>query len=195
MPASGHGPRAIVEYLYDDGPTNAAVDHRRWVLYPPTTIMGTGSALVSGSSMQDGSNALWVTANYGGDRSGSPDFVAWPGPGYMPYPILAAPTAPWVAPDALRWSLARPNTDFRNAEVRMTEGGKPIPLTIVYRNGPTDRMAGDPVIVWQPQLSPAFGVGMADRKFDVTVTGATGEAGPQTYHYQVAVFDPAVSPS
>jgi len=110
----------------------------------------------------------------------------------MPYPILSVPTAPWVSPEPLRWSLARPNTDFRTADVRMTEAGKPIPLNIVYRNGPTDRMAGDPVIVWQPQISPEFGIGMADRRFDVTVSGALASAEPQSYHYQVTVFDPSI---
>jgi len=195
VPASGHGPQAIVEYLYDDGDNNTAVDHRRWVLYPPTTIMGTGSGLVSGRGTQDGSNALWVTANYGGERPAGPDFVAWPAAGFMPYPILSVPTASWVAPQALRWSLAQPETDFSNAVVHMTEQGRPVPLRIVYRNAPDDRMSADPAIVWQPEPSPDFGPGMADRTFEVTVTGALVGRAPHTYQYRVTVIDPAsVSP-
>src|SRR5581483_4923624 len=38
-----HGPAAVMAYVADEGTTNTAVGHRRWILYPPQTSMGTGS--------------------------------------------------------------------------------------------------------------------------------------------------------
>jgi uncharacterized protein YkwD len=54
------GPQAIDNYMEEFGANNAAVGHRRWLLYPQTRFMGSGdvSAVQNGRTVQ--ANALWV---------------------------------------------------------------------------------------------------------------------------------------
>ena len=56
------GWNAIDMYMRDNGSNNAAVGHRRWVLYPQTQTFGTGDVNgVGGNAMYQGrGNALWV---------------------------------------------------------------------------------------------------------------------------------------
>src|SRR5579884_1735943 len=73
-------------YMQDPGLASGPAGHRRWILYPQTTDMGTGD--VGGTGGFAMANALWVydpTTTYGDPRPPVRDsFVAWPPPGYVP---------------------------------------------------------------------------------------------------------------
>jgi uncharacterized protein YkwD len=115
-------------YMDDPGSTNAAVGHRRWVLNPFTTQVGTGSTTTA--------NALTVI----GPRSYSrpnPRWVGWPTAGYFPNAI---------EPNG-RWSLSsgRSNVSFAHAKVRVYAGGRRIPVH-QYR---VENGYAQPTLVWQ----------------------------------------------
>src|SRR6185312_8522029 len=100
------GPDSITGYINDFGANNTEAGHRRWLLYPQTQTMGTGD-IPAGNGFTN-ANATWVLdGNYGTARPATRDgFVAWPPPGYVPYPVVFA-----------RWSFAYPNADFSTATV------------------------------------------------------------------------------
>ena len=80
------GPDAISGYIWDW--TESQVGHRRWLLYPQTQVMATGD--VPPQASYAAANATWIyDANYGGPRPVTPlPYVAWPPPGYVPYPVV-----------------------------------------------------------------------------------------------------------
>ena len=135
---------------------------------PTATIMGGG--------INTSANALVVFTNTV-SRPSTPDKVAWPPEGYVPYQVVYP-----------RWSMSlntNSSVSFAAANVTMTEGGSPVSLSVVSR---TNNGYGDNTIVWEP--SPlGFVAGMEDRRFTVTVSGIIG---PQTtVSYDVVVIDPA----
>lgn len=90
--AAGAG--AVALYMDDSGLDS--VGHRRWVLYPPQSAMGSGST--------SNANALYV---FGGQTAPAspPAWVEWPSSGYVPLqvepsghwsrgPPIPAPTSP-----------------------------------------------------------------------------------------------------
>ena len=115
-------------YMQEPGAGNVAVGHRRWLLNPFTTTMGSGSTHTA--------NAMTVI---GPTRAGRPNpaWVSWPTAGYFPRTL---------EPNG-RWSLSAGNrrADFRRATVH------------VYRNGHAIRTVrqrvhngyGMPTLVWQ----------------------------------------------
>ncbi|MFH0794393.1 MAG: CAP domain-containing protein, partial [bacterium] len=171
-----HGPAAINDgYMTDPGAGNTALGHRRWILYPPQVTMGTGSTdAVNGG--YHGSNALWVLGMFG-TRPPTPEWVAWPPAGYIPYQVVYA-----------RWSFSRPSADFSAATVTMTQGATPISLSQL----PIAVGYGDPTIGWEPA---ALGVGASvpDKKFTVTVSNVMISAAPQDFTYDVTIIDPAIA--
>jgi uncharacterized protein YkwD len=165
------GAAAIVGYMADPGAGNTAVGHRRWILYPPQTEMGTGSTTQY--------NALWVVAA-GGARTGSPEFVSWPSAGFVPYQVVFP-----------RWSFALNQAgasapDFSRASVTMTAGGAAIPVSIL----PVKNGYGDNTLVWEPAAVPA-GPGMADQPITVTVSNVLVQGAAQSFTYTVTIVDPA----
>jgi len=167
------GPSSMVAYVRDNGRGNEPVGHRRWILYPPRLQMGPGSTSAA--------NALWVFSTTGA-RPSSPAVVSWPPSGYVPYQVIYP-----------RWSFSlnsAPGADYSNAEVTMSEGGVPIPLTVVS----TFSGYGDNTIVWQPS-GLSFGPGQADRTIHVTVTKIANAPGTATVSYDVVVMDPATVPT
>jgi uncharacterized protein YkwD len=169
------GAAAVAAYVQDAG----SVGHRRWILLPIQTEMGTGST----SSY----TALWVIGDFGA-RPASPTIVAWPGPGFVPY-TLAYPV----------WSFSVNSdsvVDFSSATVSMTQGGLPVSLSVL----PVETGYGDPTITWEPSgiiKEP----GMADQTFSVTVANVRVGGIPAQYTYNVTVIDPnpptagAISPN
>ena len=107
---------------------NFAVGHRRWVLNPFTTQVGTGST--------DTANALTVIGPTSSARP-NPRWVGWPTAGYFPNAI---------EPDG-RWSLSsgRRNVSFAHAKVRVYYGGHRVPVH-QYR---VENGYAQPTIVWQ----------------------------------------------
>ena len=98
------GPRSVVAYMADNGVYNTAVGHRRWILYPPQQTLGSGSTVAT-NGYYYGSNSLWVIGNFG-PRPSQPSWIAWPPPGYIPYPIVYR-----------RWSFSHAGADFHNATI------------------------------------------------------------------------------
>lgn len=171
------GPDAIDSYMRDAGAANSAVGHRRWLLYPQAQRMGTGD-IDQGVRV----NALWLMdGNFGGARPAARDnFVAWPPPGYVPYPTVYA-----------RWSLSYPGADFSSASVSMSHAGVPIAV----RQEAVAAGAGENSIVWIPM---GLGDGAlwpkpaADAAYQVTVSNVRVGAAALNFSYQVNIFDPDV---
>jgi hypothetical protein len=169
------GPTAIIAYIKDSGSGNFFVGHRRWILYPRRNQFGSGSV---GETTQS-ANALYVFTSTV-TRPATPDKVAWPPEGYVPYQV----TYP-------RWSLSlntSSSVSFASANVTVTEGASPISLSVVSR---TDNGYGDNTIVWEP-AGLSFFPGMQDRRFTVTVSNILVGGSPQTRVYEVVVIDPYV---
>jgi uncharacterized protein YkwD len=115
-------------YMDDPGAGNAAVGHRRWLLNPFTTQVGTGST--------DTANALTVIGPTSRTRP-NPRYVGWPTAGYFPNAI---------EPDG-RWSLSsgRRNVSFAKARVRVYQGTH----RIAVRKYRVENGYAMPTLVWQ----------------------------------------------
>ena len=173
------GPDSIAGgYMEDGGSNNAAVGHRRWILYPQTQTMGTGD--VTGSSR---ANALWVfDGRFGSMRpSVRDDFVAWPPPGYVPYTTVYP-----------RWSFSYPDADFSSATVSMSENG----ASLATRKEAVSNGAGENTLVWLPGT---YADGMswarpaADTTYTVQINGVRINGATRSFNYNVKVFDPDVA--
>jgi hypothetical protein len=88
------GADAITGYIWDFGFENAAVGHRRWLLYPQTQVMGTGD--VPAQNGRQPANANWVyDGNFNGPRPATrTPFVAWPPAGRFRCQTRASPAPP-----------------------------------------------------------------------------------------------------
>ena len=175
------GPAAIDAYFRDEGSGNAAVGHRRWLLYPQTRVFDTGDVSASGTNYS--ANALWVfDANYGGPRPAVRDaFVAWPPPGFVPYPVVYN-----------RWSFSQLQTDFSGTTVTVTSNGVPIAAPIETLTSDY----GESTIVWRPgNLSAnsfqAYAKPAADTVYQVSLTNVVINGVRSNFTYRVTVFDPA----
>lgn len=174
-------PGCVRQYMVDSGSGNSAAGHRRWILYPQTTTMGTGDVPSNGSQFQM-ANALGVidTATYGGPRPATRDgYVAWPPPGYLPYQLLPG-----------RWSFSYPSADFSAATVTMTRNGASIPITLE----PVANGYGENTIVFIPGTAIATPPA-ADVASTVTISNVRIGGVAQTYTYQVTVFNPSNAPA
>jgi hypothetical protein len=175
-----HGPAAMDAYIRDSGAHNTPVGHRRWILYPPQTTMGSGSTTAQ-NGFYFGSNALWVVDQSSwGPRPPGVTSVAWPPAGYVPYQLAYD-----------RWSFSVPGADFSVATVTMTQGGNPISLNIVHGSTSPNTIP-DPTIVWEPLGLPA-GAPAQDTAYSITISGVMGSAAP-THSYTVTIIDPAAAP-
>ena len=158
---------AIDLYMREPGSDNGAVGHRRWLLNPFATTMGTGST--------DTANAMTVIGPTAAGRP-NPAWVSWPTAGWFPRPL---------EPDG-RWSLSAGNKrmDFRHAVVR------------VYRNGQAVRTTrlrvqsgyAQPTLVWQLAAKTA-----TSGTFKVVVRGAhlAGSRKSVGRTYEVHMFTPS----
>lgn len=168
----------VGDYLVDRGSTNTEVGHRRWLLLPGTTTMGSGNALVTdGAGTRYVANDLWVVPSVlSGRPAGSPAFYGWPSAGWFPSPM---------EPEG-RWSLSSSTgASFAHATVRVTHGGASVPVTV---HRPVSGY-GDNTLVWDLATPPPAS-GATPQTYDVTVRGISG--GPSsTYSYTVRLFDPS----
>lgn len=172
----GAGPAAVDTYIDDDGVYNTSVGHRRWVLYPPQVKMDSGSIPYGA---QYAANALWISGPYG-TRPATPNGVAWPSRGYVPWQLL-----PFVSN---RWSFSWNGANFANARVSMTRNGVPLgaPTYETLENG-----YGDNTLVWLPQ-GVTYARPGSDVTYHVVVSGITGGGAPSSIAYDVIVIDPFV---
>ena len=99
------GPSAIDAYMYDFGSGNTAVGHRRWILYPPQTLLGTGSTTQA--------DALYVLHTSTWSRpADAPTWISWPPKGFVPYSQVYP-----------RFSLSRQGAAFGAATVQVKVDG------------------------------------------------------------------------
>ncbi len=180
-----NGPTAIAEgYIGDSGANNAAVGHRRWLLFPPTQTMGTGDVPATGNLYA--ANATWVIDGHINDARPATrtNYVAWPAAGYFPAPLIFP-----------RWSFSYPNADFTNATVTMTRDGAPVAVSIDFRSTLQTPLVGENTLVWvygglDPNALTTLAV-TTDSVFHVTVNNVVINGAPQNFQYDVLAFDPA----
>jgi hypothetical protein len=175
--ALGADAAAAIDLYMDDPGTggNAAVGHRRWILYPPTKIMGTGSIPSSGGQA---ANDLWVIGG-AGTRPAQPAWVAWPPSGYVPYQVTPRSSG--------RWSFSYPGATFGNASVLMQRSGTNLPVSLETQA----QGYGDNTIVWMPQ-GVSYSVPAADVTYTVVVSNVIVSSQPHLFTYTVTIIDPDV---
>jgi hypothetical protein len=177
------GADAITAYIWDFGANNTEVGHRRWIFYPQTQIMGTGDIPAQGSF--EAANATWVfDANFFGPRPATATpYVAWPPPGFIPYP-LAYP----------QWSFSLSNADLSGATVTMQSNG----VNVVISNQPYQTGFGENTIVWVPDnldatsLGTVFPFSGTDTVYSIVVTNIIADLSTTGFAYTVTLFDPGV---
>ncbi len=169
------GIRAVDLYMDDHGAFNAAVGHRRWILFPPQRRMASGTIPAGG---QRAANALWVIGG-SGTRPATPDGVAWPPAGFVPYTLL---------PDiSRRWSFSYNGADFSGAAVTMFRDGNNIPVVLEVLD---NRGFGDRTLVWRADNASYSRPADGDETYDVTVSNVRVGGQPRSFSYQVTVIDP-----
>jgi uncharacterized protein YkwD len=163
---------AIDGYMYDPGSGNYFVGHRRWILYPQTEWMGTGD--IPPVNGYPAANALWVFDQFGTRPATREEFVAWPPPGYVPYPVVFP-----------RWSFAYGGADFSSTSVSMTLGGNAIAvIPDVVVNG-----FGENTFVWEPQVP--FGTApLTDLDYTVSIHNVNISGSLRSFVYHVIIFNP-----
>ncbi|MCC6585721.1 MAG: CAP domain-containing protein [Bryobacterales bacterium] len=165
----------ITGYMRDDGGSNYMVGHRRWILYPQTTAMGTGDVAQSGTYPY--TNALWVIPTTFAARPTTRDtFVAWPPRGYVPYQFIFP-----------RWSFSYPQANFSQATVTVKREGVNLPVTLETQA----QGYGENTLVWVVS-SPNVGPGN-DVRFQVSVNNVQTSQGLQSFQYEAIAMDPSVA--
>lgn len=162
-------------YMRDRGANNAAVGHRRWILYPALKKVGTGDTPQA--------NALWVIGSGTTGPAASTSPIAWPPRGFIPRP-LAEPTD--------RFSLSCDGADFSAASVDVRgDTGQSVSVRVESR---ADNGYGDNTIVWSidSTRSPASGWdrGPADTRLDIDVAGVANCAAGSGFRYSVTFITP-----
>lgn len=164
------GAAAIAGYIVDPGSNNTEVGHRRWILFPPTQQMGSGST--------SNANALWVFDSFTRPAS-EPESVAWPPSGY--FPVQMEPGG--------RWSFTMPGANFDGANVTVRNAaGQTLPVT---RHTPAYGY-GDATLAWQVGGLSAS-VGLPARTYTVTVSGIVRGEQTISRSYDVTLFDPTLA--
>ena len=160
LASNSNSSSSITAYISDHGVNNAAVGHRRRILYTRANIFGTGSTYTK--------NALWVINNF--ITPAPVPFVAYPSPGFFPGPLVFG-----------RWSFSIQNADFSLTTISMTnEQGINIPLTIE----PITNGYGDNTIVWVPDPSCINNLfGSEDTKYTINILNVNNTV-QQNYNYE-----------
>lgn len=187
------GPGAIDRYIADDGPGNAFVGHRRWLLYAGTTQTGLGIVPPAVGS-HPGTNATWVRGDGPAQPSGVRPAVAWPPAGYVPAPLVYA-----------RWSFSYPDADFSRATVRVTKNGLPLAVALEplgYQSRLRDSVrisAGNNTLAWT--LPDNLVDRLADEHYEVRVDRVVTARGARRFTYPVVsipvgnILNPPTAPA
>jgi hypothetical protein len=169
------GPQAIDGYIDDPGSNNTIVGHRRWILYPPQKVIGTGSIPATGGWA---ANALWVIGGFG-SRPAQPAWVAWPPQGYVPYQVMPQ--------SSRRWSFAYAGADFANAKVFMSRNGTNV--TLATEQQANNQGYADNTLVWIPQGVPTTKPS-SDITYTVAVSNVFVSSTARSFTYNVTIIDP-----
>ena len=177
------GAEATTLFIWDYGARNNEVGHRRWILYPPETIVGVGDVPGAGTNAAANLTYVFDPASFGARPATRQPYVAWPPEGFVPYQVVF----PY-------WSFALSNADFKAATVSMTSNGVPVSIVIQpYQTG-----YGENTLVWVPMGLDAttggttFPFDGADTVYGVTISNITNNGARASYSYNVIVFDPSV---
>lgn len=117
----------IKGYMDDNGASNTAVGHRRWLLNPDSAAFAYG--------MTNRASALQVVGLPTDTDNKNPSWVSWPSPHWFPSTIVP-----------FRWSLSSGHNDaiFKYATVKVTRNGVSVPITKhAVHSG-----YGKPTLVW-----------------------------------------------
>jgi hypothetical protein len=169
------GAKAIDGYMVDPGTSNSAVGHRRWILYPPTTTMGTGST--------SNSNALYVFGKMAtAGNYTNPKWVAWPTSGY--FPTQLEPNGKW----SLSGSVGH-TWNFSHATVRVTNSSGTALSVRVYKS---QNGYGANTLVWVVS-GLKHPTGSTSISYRVTVRGIVVGHQTTSHAYTVRLIKPATS--
>lgn len=194
---------AVMSQVRDAGPNNSVAGHRRWLLYPQSRYMVTGDTnqyltyTIEGHVDEQGdpiiyhidrANTIWVqdgntwNALSGGDMLHG--FIAWPPPGYVPYPIVYP-----------RWSFSLQGASFTSAAVTVCEKLNPGTCLPIEYETKSSSIGHDDAIVWVPgglnedSYDTTWPNPGSDITYTVTISGVSG-SGQSVYSYDVTIFDP-----
>jgi len=134
----------------------------------------------TGNQANRAANSLHVFGP-SGSRPATPNGVAWPPAGFIPYQNLPSKSN--------RWSLSFPSADFSNATVAMSGPGGAIPVT----KEPLANGFGDNTIVFLP-TGISYAQPAADTTYTITISNIGGAGVPPNIQYMVTVIDPASAP-
>lgn len=151
-------------YTSDPGAGNRAAGHRRWLLNPFATQMGSGSTRTA--------NALTVIGPSSSSRP-SPGWVSWPSAGYFPNTLEPGG----------RWSLSAGSrgVNFKKAEIRVYRNG----LRIKTSKQPVVNGYAQPTLVWQVPYRLA-----KSGTYTVLVSGIRVGHKKYSAQYRVRMFAP-----
>lgn len=174
------GTAAIDGYIDDPGPENYFAGHRRWILYPPQKVLGTGS--IPQHLSFRAANSLWVIGREG-PRPAEPQWIAWPPAGFVPYQVMPRRSG--------RWSFSYPLADFSQAQVTVSHKGNPLPVELEPLEN--DHGYADNALVWIPNGIPLTAP-IDDLVYEVTISGVVIGKEPKTFRYTVTIIDPSRVP-
>jgi len=158
------GPDAIDGYIQDEVADNTEVGHRRWILLPELTEVGTGDT--------PGSNALMVIGGKEaeGAKTRETALVMWPPRGYVPRQTVFR-----------RWSVSSPNAFQDGAYVLVKSAGRTLVNEAIW----PDNLLGWPTLVFEVSRSAIKG-----KPIEVTVfTLEDLRPGPVIVRYEVIPID------
>ena len=189
------GLRAIDGYIRDPGGSNVAVGHRRWILLPQLTTVGTGDVPFE-QGVRPASNALYVFAPRASTREVREQrgFVAWPPAGFVPSEAV------WG-----RWSFAvaalesqcsqrylwQCSPDFSAATVAMSDDDGVVGTEVIS----APALLGDAAIVWAVDGDTNSGQhpepSGGDHCYNITISGVRVDGVAQDpYEYATCVLGP-----
>ncbi|PRY32828.1 hypothetical protein CLV58_12080 [Spirosoma oryzae] len=171
--AGGSNPDFITQYIADKGDNNADVGHRRWLLSPAVTVMGTGNILHPKSKIAYNALPMNLSSFSTNRMATRAEYVCWPVAGYNPYQLVFP-----------RWSFQLSGADFSKSTVSVTKEGKTVPATIVSS---TDTNYGDNALIWEVE---AVSKPTTDQSYDVTIQNVRQGGQTRSYTYTVRVIDP-----
>lgn len=161
--------RAISLYMQEPGSNNTAVGHRRWLMHPNTTQMGTGAT--------NNANAMTVIGPTRARRP-NPAYVGWPTAGFFPNTLEPAK----------RWSLSAGDTrtSFKRARVRVYRASSGRWVRVAAHKYRVENGYGRPTVVWQ------MGSVSKTSSYKVIVTGIRKAGSRKRFrtHYVVRMFTP-----
>lgn len=167
------GAKAISGYMVDPGSGNNVAGHRRWIMYPPLTKMGSGSTASA--------NSLWVFGGGWTMPSGTPTFVSWPTSGYFPAGLEPAG----------RWSLSATDSTIDFAAAKITVKN-PSGTSLSVSKQPVANGYGNNTVVFEVSgITKPSGSAVSDYVVTVSDFNRTGSTTKITRTYTVKLFNPA----